>query len=99
MTPRLVLREPGYYRLEGTVDFGTPMPPALWSPDIVPANGRATIELGGLERADSVALALLVEWGRRARAAGFRLVIADAPERLRALIRVTGLEALLAEGV
>lgn len=96
--PRLVLREPGRYRLEGTVDFGTPMPPELWAPDIAPADGHATIELGGLERADSVALALLVEWEGRARMAGFRLIIADAPERLQALIRVTGLEALLAQG-
>ena len=98
MTPRLVVREPGRYRLEGAVEFATPLPPELWSPDIAPANGCATIELGDLERADSVALALLVEWERRAREAGYRLVIAEAPERLQALIRVTGLEALLVGG-
>ncbi len=99
MTTRLVLREPGHYRLEGAIHFGAPVPPELWSPDIAPAGGRATIELGGLTRADSVALALLVEWERRARDAGFRLVIAEAPERLQALMRVTGLESLLAQGV
>ncbi len=98
MTPRLVAREPGRYRLEGAVDFATPIPPALWSPDIAPTNGRVTIDLGGLEHADSVALALFIEWERRAREAGFRLVVAETPQRLQALIRVTGLEALFAEG-
>ena len=98
MTARLVLREPGHYRLEGAIHFGATLPPELWSPDIAPVDGRVTVELDGLTRADSVALALLVEWGRRARDAGFRLVIAQAPERLQALIRVTGLGPLLAQG-
>ncbi len=98
MTARLVLREPGHYRLEGAVRFDAPLPDELQSPGIVPVAGRAIVALDGLERADSVVLALLVEWVRRARAEGFRLVVAEVPDRLQALIRVTGLGPILADG-
>ncbi len=90
--------EAGHYRLEGAVNFGAPPTRDLLSPGIVPVAGSATIDLDGLEQADSVALALLLDWQRQARAQGFRLVLNGVSDRLAALIRVTGLGSLFAPG-
>ena len=98
MSARLILREPGRYRLEGAIHFGVPLPDDLQSPGIVPAGGSASIALDGLEQADSVVLALLIEWQRQARAQGFRLTLAEIPERMAALIHVTGVGPIFADG-
>lgn len=90
MSARLILQGPGRYRLEGAIHFGAPLPDELQAPGIEPVAGSATIALNGLEQADSVALALLIEWRRQARGRGFRLTLADVPKRIAALIRVTG---------
>ena len=90
MSARLTLQGPGRYRLEGAIHFGAPLPDDLQAPGIVPVAGSATVALDGLEQADSVALALLIEWQRQARAQGFRLTLAEIPKRLAALIHVTG---------
>lgn len=55
-----------------------------------------TLDLREVTKADSAGLALLLDWQRRAQAAGGRLVLADAPERLQSLIRVYGLTEILA---
>lgn len=54
-----------------------------------------TLDLREVTKADSAGLALLLDWQRRAQAAGGRLVLASAPERLQSLIRVYGLTDIL----
>ncbi len=54
-----------------------------------------TIDLKEVSRADSAGLALLVEWLRRATAAGRTLRLANAPEQLRSIIRVNNLSKAL----
>lgn len=87
----LVADEAGNYRLEGNVTFSDLPPGTLWSASLVPVSGRVTVDLSGLNRADSVVLALLLEWERRARAAGQALCVTQVPPRLQDLMRVTGL--------
>lgn len=54
-----------------------------------------TLDLSGVQQADSAALAFLLELQRRARAAGTPLRIVGVPPQLRALITFFELEAVL----
>ncbi|HEX9811906.1 MAG TPA: STAS domain-containing protein [Burkholderiales bacterium] len=55
------------------------------------SQGRITIDLKNVERADSAGLALLVEWLQLARRQNRELTFANVPEQVRSLIRVNGL--------
>ena len=55
-----------------------------------------TIDLAGLEDADSSALSLLLEWQRAAKARGFRISYSGLPDNLRSLAQVYGVLDLLA---
>ncbi|HUW98501.1 MAG TPA: STAS domain-containing protein [Acidiferrobacter sp.] len=90
----LVTSGPGQYRLQGTITFRDQPPEALWRAPLAPAEGRAVVDLSGLDHSDSVALALLVEWDRLASLGGYQLRVVHVPERLQDLIRVYGLTKL-----
>lgn len=53
------------------------------------------IDLAALDRSDSAGLALLVSWKRQARQQNKDIVLNNAPEQLRGLARLGGVEALL----
>lgn len=55
-----------------------------------------TVSLAGLGRINSVTAVVLVEWRRAAEAAGKRLVVADVPPRLTGILRLSGLDQILA---
>ncbi|TJZ79112.1 STAS domain-containing protein [Chitiniphilus eburneus] len=59
------------------------------------AGESVTLDLSGVEHADSAALGLLLAWQRRAQAAGTALQIVGAPEGLLQLARVYGVAELL----
>ena len=84
----------GYIRIDGPMAFDTAERlcslPRTWPPAT-----SLTIDLSGVTRADSAGLAVMLEWLRQARALGRRLVFVSVPPRLDALIRVSGLGALL----
>lgn len=54
-----------------------------------------TIDLSGVEKTDSSALALLLEWMAWARARGRKLVYANPPEGLRVIAELSQVSALL----
>lgn len=83
----------GRYALTGelsfaTVDAATPAP--VFTADAI------TVDLSGVDKTDSAGLALLLDWQRRATAAGGRLQLVNPPERLQSLTRVYGLSDILA---
>lgn len=53
------------------------------------------IDLAGVTDVDSAAVALLLEWQRASEKRGSSLKISSAPERLRAISRISNLEDLL----
>ena len=55
-----------------------------------------TIDLAGVEEADSSALSLLLEWQRAAKARGYRIKYSGLPDNLRSLAEVYGVLELLA---
>jgi phospholipid transport system transporter-binding protein len=63
---------------------------------LLPTQGVAIIDLGGVTRADSAALALIIEWRRLATQRALTLELRGLPAQLRALAAASGLEALCA---
>ncbi|MGE0384872.1 MAG: lipid asymmetry maintenance protein MlaB [Gammaproteobacteria bacterium] len=59
---------------------------------------QLVLDLGGVGRIDSCALAMLLEWSRAARARGGALTVRNVPEPLRSIARLCGVEDLLALG-
>ena len=55
-----------------------------------------TIDLAGVNEADSSSLSLLLEWQRAAKARGYRIKYSGLPDNLRSLAQVYGVLDLLA---
>jgi len=60
-----------------------------------PGNGSITIDLKDVAHADSAGVALLVEWFRLADTAGRAASLANTPDQVERLIKVSGLSHLL----
>lgn len=58
-------------------------------------NGELTLDASGLATLDSAAVALLLQAQRLAQARGARVRLLNAPEKLRALAALYGVESLL----
>ncbi len=95
-TGRATAQGDGVLAVSGALTFDTVPDVFQQSLDWVQkANGRLTIDLKEVQRADSAGLALLVEWLRRARAKGAEVAFINVPEQVRSLIRVNGLNQAL----
>ena len=70
-------------------------PAALSLLDGALAQAKLSINCAALEIVDSSAVATLLEWQRRAKAAGCQLHFVDLPSNLQQLIAVYGLSTLL----
>lgn len=83
------------YALEGEVTANTV--PGLW-PQIVALAGKGDaveVSCAGVGRADSAAVACLVEWARLARGAGGSLQVCDLPEVMKVIMDVSDLDGIL----
>ena len=85
----------GAFAVRGELDFGAVE--ALWreTEERFREQPPLRIDLGGVSRADSAGVALLVEWLREARARGQDLRFVNVPAQMLAIIRVADLEDLL----
>ena len=86
--------EDGRVIVEGELSFATV--PALATPPWPQGDAPVTVDLGGVRRADSAGLALLLEWARAARRQGRPIRFVHTPEQLKSLARVTGVNTILA---
>jgi phospholipid transport system transporter-binding protein len=88
----------GDYRLESDLSFGTvvaSLPRGIAILAAAPAGSAVTIHLGAVSKADSAGLALLVDWLAAARARGITLKFDGLSTSLRALAKLSDVEALL----
>lgn len=88
-------RGDGAFEITGLLTFAT-VPELLqqsraWLAD---DHRELAIDLGGVTRADSAGLALMIEWLRLARSRNRRLRFIHIPEQLQNLIRVSGLDGV-----
>jgi len=59
------------------------------------AAGETVFDLGGVQSADSSALALMLAWERRARAEGRMLKFVNVPANVDALAKLYGVDELI----
>lgn len=78
--------------LPSTLSFST-VPAVLAQADDMIAAG--TLDLGGVTRADSAGISLLLELSRRAQKRGVQLKITGAGEQVHSLLKFFDLDALL----
>ena len=96
MSPSLIETAPGRFELAGDITFATVT--RLWRqsrPLLQRCHGAVTIDLGGVEHADSAAFALLLEWLRLARCNAFDLRFIHLPSRLLTMAHAYDLDTIL----
>ncbi len=82
-------------RIQGEMDFNSVA--HLWETTaaLFAANPPLQIDLGGVSRANSAGVALLVAWLRQAYKQQRKLVFINVPAQMQAIIQVADLETLL----
>ena len=90
----LTREAPGRLRASGRIDVGNAASVLREGARNIDAS-LASIDLGALESADSVTLAVLLAWAARAQAAGRPIDFSAMPPRLQALARLSGVERML----
>ncbi len=91
--PQLLKEGTGVYYLRGEVDFHTVTP--LASIDVLDESDEVKIDLGGLQRVDSSAVALLIQWRRQAALKGVPLYFLNLPDQIKPLIALYDLEDII----
>jgi phospholipid transport system transporter-binding protein len=91
----LIEGESGVFRLEGELSFGSSVRALKRSERLFSPNSVVTFDMGGIERADSAGLALMLEWIRRSREVGAALQFTHIPEQLLAIARVAGVDGII----
>lgn len=82
-------------RLEGEVGFASAA--SLWEQvnPYLTGSGAVSIDLGTVTRTDSAGVALLVHWTRQQRRLGGTVEFVNIPSQMRAIARVSGVDAIL----
>ena len=92
---RLVENADGIWLLQGELGFMS-VPSVLHHAGVnMLGKEQITVDLKGVDRADSAGLALLVEWLRESEIAGNRIEFVNVPAQLLSIARVCGLEEIL----
>lgn len=86
----------GYFRLSGTVGFGTAMSLLEKSRELFRDEPDVTVNFDDVERFNSAGVALLVEWLRWARRGKRGLTFEHLPDEALAMARICEVEPLLA---
>jgi len=88
--------DPDLLRVNGELSYAT-VPDLLEQGAALLAgrSARVRLDLGGVTRADSAGLALLVEWLRAARGRRADIVFRNVPPQMLAIARVSGLDGIL----
>jgi phospholipid transport system transporter-binding protein len=81
--------------VEGELDFDSVVPLLAQSRRLFGGQGRIEVDLGGVRRANSAGLALLLEWLDLAQQQGAHLRFHNPPELLLRLAAVTNVGELL----
>jgi len=91
--PQLINEGAGTFYLRGEVDFHTVT--TLMDIDILDEADKVSIDLAGLQRVDSSAVALLVHWLRQAVQKNIPLRFLNIPELIKPLLALYDLDAII----
>jgi phospholipid transport system transporter-binding protein len=94
-TPGLESAGNGRFVLHGELSFNT-VPGLLASTrNLVGEIREVTIDLGGVEHSDSAGVALLIEWLREVRCAGYTVTFVNIPSQMLAIARASSIDSIL----
>ena len=85
----------GRIRIDGELDFASVPDLYRRSQELFPGSTGLTLDLGGVTRANSAGLALLLEWLGASRREGRALTFENVPRGLINLARISELEDIL----
>ncbi len=93
----MVSMKDGKLILDGVVDFDNAASVCEAGLKALASAGKeVVVDLGGLKSENSVTVAVIVQWARAAAKAGQKLSLASVPEQFRAIVKVSGLQGVLA---
>lgn len=92
--PRLESKDDGRLHLTGELSMET-VPGLLAQRQSFAGGDELTIDLEGVERADSAGVALLVWWQREANLSQRKIAFENIPPQMLAIARVSGVDELL----
>lgn len=96
MTVSLV-EQGGGLRLQGRVDFSNAGDLAAEGLQrLTGRRGELTLDVSGLEAGGSVAVAVLLAWLRAGRQTGLAIRVTGIPDKMRAIVRTSGLADVFA---
>lgn len=98
VAPALTATGPGAFALTGPVTFATAGALLEEGQARFGAHSAIAVNLKGVSRVDSAGLALLLEWLRQARADQRSMTFTALPDKLLAIARLSGVEALITDG-
>ena len=81
----------GRFLLRGELSFNTVSGAWQAGQELFQGHAKVALDLGGVTRADSAGLALLVAWRREGQQQGWSLTLEKVPEQLLAIARISGL--------
>ena len=94
-TARIEAAGPGEFRVSGVLDFASVGRLEAAARPLLNRAADAVVDLGGVERANSAALALLLEWVDQARRARRRLRFRGVPAGVLEIAKVSNVADLL----
>jgi phospholipid transport system transporter-binding protein len=92
---KVTLAEDGRLRVQGDLVFATVAGVLREGERLFAGRKALTIDLAAVEKCDSAALALLLEWLQRGRAQGVEIQFEHLPSALRGIAQLSNVEALL----
>lgn len=93
--PRIEADGPGSFRVSGAVTLETVSELSGFGAAALSGQSDVVIDLGGIDHADSGAVALLLEWLRQGRECGTSIRFRGIPPQMRAIIDLSDLGQLL----
>ena len=96
MSAALAAEGGGRWRIDGELDFASTA--ALYRRTDELLRSDATLDLGGVEHANSAGVALLLEWRRQAARRSVSLAFEDVPESVLRVARLSNVADLVLGG-
>ncbi len=96
--PRIESPAAGRVEITGDLTFDTVAEIVSRGDEVLGDDGRITLDLRSVTRADSAGLALMVEWLREARRRGGRLQVVNMPEQMFSIAQMSKLDRVLLDG-
>jgi phospholipid transport system transporter-binding protein len=91
-------RGDGRFAIQGDLSFHTAVKALDQSKELFASHATIEVDLGGVKRADSAGLALLLEWVNWARATEREITFRNIPAQIVSIAQISEVEDMLSRG-